>query len=291
MKNEKIKVLDNGYVQYVDHMGKDLSIVRSARVSYDGKGKSTDEGLINYLRKNKHNTPFESCAVTFEVKLPIFVTRQWNRHRTQSYNEISARYTELPREFYVPYLDQITTQSKDNKQMRTDDQNPNAKEILNRVGANNVDCFDEYDELIELGCPRELARSVLPVGTYTKMFATANLHNWFNFLRERLHPHAQYEIRVYAEAILEMLKELYPIATKSFMRHDLQILTVDDLVELDKFKPDEWVKACKFIHDVWVQNQNEFDPKACFSNWIVTNKVENINTIIIDSVWDFCTIL
>ena len=108
MKN-RIELLDHGYLQFVDSMGSDLSIVRSARVSYDGKGKSTDEGLINYLMKNGHNTPFESCVITFEVKLPIFVTRQWHRHRTQSYNEISARYTELPAEFYVPELNQITT--------------------------------------------------------------------------------------------------------------------------------------------------------------------------------------
>lgn len=211
-----IKLLDHGYLQLVDSMGSDLSIVRSARVSYDGKGKSTDEGLINYLMKNGHNTPFESCVVTFEVKLPIFVTRQWHRHRTQSYNEISARYTELPAEFYIPESKQITTQSEDNKQMRTSIENKRSKFIRDIIEETNSEAFYQYNRLIELGCPRELARSILPVGTYTKMFATANLHNWFKFLAERLHPHAQYEIRVYAEAILTQLEELYPIATKAF---------------------------------------------------------------------------
>lgn len=210
------ELLDHGYLQLVDNMGTDLSIVRSARVSYDGKGKSTDEGLINYLMKNGHNTPFESCVVTFEVKLPIFVTRQWHRHRTQTYNEISARYTELPAEFYVPELEQITTQSKDNKQMRSEEVNREASYIQDVINNQNSSAFDMYKQLINHGCPRELARSVLPVGTYTKMFATANLHNWFKFLGERLHPHAQYEIRVYAEAILEVLETLYPIATKAF---------------------------------------------------------------------------
>ena len=210
------KILDHGYLQLVDHMGSDLSIVRSARVSYNGKGKSTDERLINYLMKNGHNTPFESCVVTFEVQLPIFVARQWHRHRTQSYNEISARYTEMEELFYVPEVNLITTQSKDNKQMRTDKVHPKAKEMQKIIETSNKCCFQNYKALIDAGSPRELARSVLPVGTYTKMFAVANLNNWFKFLAERLHPHAQYEIRVYAEAILNELEVLYPIATNTF---------------------------------------------------------------------------
>ena len=210
------ELLDHGYLQLVDNMGTDLSIVRSARVSYDGKGKSTDEKLINYLMKNGHNTPFESCVVTFEIKSPIFVARQWMRHRTQSFNEISARYTELPEEVYVPVREQITEQSTENKQMKTDVVNPNWPEAQEVMEINNQRAFGAYRDLIGMRVPRELARSVLPVGTYTKMFATANLHNWFKFTGERSHPHAQYEIRVYSDAILEMLEELYPIATKAF---------------------------------------------------------------------------
>ena len=133
-----INVLDHGHVRLVDSMGDDLSIVRNARVSYDaewraGEDKGGDERLINYLYKNHHNTPFESVTFTFDVKAPIFVLRQWHRHRTQSYNELSARYRELPAEFYVPELEQITTQSTDNKQMRTDEVHPHAVEIQNAI--------------------------------------------------------------------------------------------------------------------------------------------------------------
>lgn len=218
---EKIDVLDHGFVRLIDHMGNDLSIARNARVSYDaawraGEDQGSDERLINYLYKNGHNTPFESVTFTFEVKAPIFVFRQWHRHRTQSYNEISARYRELPEEFYVPELDQITTQSTDNKQMRTNERHPNAKWLQNLIELSNQDAFKHYKKLIENGCPRELARSVLPVGTYSHMFATMNLHNLFRFLAERLHPHAQYEIRVYAEAMLELIEPIIPVATKAF---------------------------------------------------------------------------
>lgn len=217
----KIDVLDHGFVRLVDHMGSDLSIVRNARVSYNaawraGEDEGSDSRLINYLYNHKHNTPFESVTFTFEVKAPIFVVRQWQRHRTQSYNEISARYKELPEEFYLPELGQITTQSEDNKQMRTTEQNENANLIQFIIDSQNKYSFKMYHELIRFGCPRELARSVLPVGTYTHMFTTVNLHNLFNFLRERLHPHAQYEIRVYAEAILELIEPIVPVAVKCF---------------------------------------------------------------------------
>jgi len=219
--NEAIKILDHGLIRLIDHMGSDLSIARNARVSYDaawraGEDKGSDARLIKYLYNNGHNTPFEAVTATFEVKAPIFVFRQWHRHRTQSYNEISARYKELPEEFYVPELDQITTQSADNKQMRTTEQNPKAQAIQDLIKAENAQSFRVYHSLIKAGCPRELARSVLPVGTYSHMFATANLHNWFRFLSERLHPHAQYEIRVYAEAILSELEKIAPVAVSAF---------------------------------------------------------------------------
>lgn len=215
------KVLDHGFVRLIDHMGSDLSIVRNARVSYDaewraGEDEGSDAKLINYLYENGHNTPFEAVTVTFEVKAPIFVLRQWHRHRTQSYNELSARYRELPMEFYVPEIDQITTQSTDNKQMRTSEKNVYAAKMRKLMLEQNEESFGAYQALIHLNCPRELARTVLPVAIYSHMFATANLHNWFNFLRERLHPHAQYEIRVYAQAILEYLREVAPVATKAF---------------------------------------------------------------------------
>ncbi len=221
-----VKVLDHGLLEVIDSMGDDLSIVRNARVSYNaewraGEDEGSDTRLINYLYRNGHNTPFEAVTVTFEVKAPIFIFRQWHRHRTQSYNELSARYKELPEEFYVPELNQITMQSKDNKQMRTDEINPNAEYIRFTINRINEQSFQVYRSLLATGCPREIARSVLPLGTYSHMFATANLHNWFNFLRERLHPHAQYEIRVYAEVILEELKRIAPVATEAFIKHTL----------------------------------------------------------------------
>lgn len=221
MKNKSVKVLDHGLIRLIDSMGSDLSIVRNARVSYDaewraGEDSGSDERLVRYLYKNGHNTPLESVEVTIEVKAPIFVFRQWHRHRTQSYNELSARYRELPEEFYVPDISQITTQSSDNKQMRTEEQNEHAEAIQMYIRRANTDSFKAYHEMLKLGCPRELARSVLPVGTYSHMFAKANLNNWFKFLHERLHEHAQYEIRVYAIELLKILESIAPIAVGAF---------------------------------------------------------------------------
>jgi len=217
----KIDVLDHGFVRLVECMGTDLSIVRNARVSYDaewrtGEDAGKDEKLIHYLLKNGHTSPFEAVTFTFEVKAPIFVFRQWHRHRTWSYNEISARYAELPSEFYVPKLEHITTQSKHNKQMRTNEQNTDADAIQGYIRGAGSGAFGIYKRLLELGCPRELARGVLPVNTYSHMFATVNLLNLMKFLRLRLHEHAQYEIRVYAEALHKIAAQRSPIAMAAF---------------------------------------------------------------------------
>lgn len=229
---KKIDVLDHGFVRLVDHMGDDLSIVRNARVSYDaewraGEDSGSDKRLINYLYKNHHNTPFEAVTFTFDVKAPIFVLRQWHRHRTQSYNELSARYRVLPEEFYVPEARLVGTQSTDNKQMRdlstleeyTSLPEEERKAVEYRTGlmeTSNKLSFETYKQLIVEGCPRELARTVLPLATYSHMFATMNLHNLFKFLTERLHPHSQYEIRVYAEAMLELIEPIVPVAVAAF---------------------------------------------------------------------------
>jgi len=223
----KIDVLNGGFVRLVDHMGNDLSIVRSARVSYDADWRSEQEGdesgssskdekLIGYLMKNKHTSPFESVQFTFEVKAPIFVFRQWHRHRTWAYNEISARYTELDEGYYIPELDQITTQSTSNKQMRTNEQHPDADWHRRVIATQCEQAFHVYRGLIDRGCPRELARSVLPVAAYSRMFASVNLHNLFHFLRLRLHEHSQYEIRVYAQAMLQLIEPVVPVATQAF---------------------------------------------------------------------------
>lgn len=224
---KEIKLLDHGHIALVDHMGNDLSIVRSARVSYDaewrtGEDEGKDAKLIDYLMKNGHTSPFESVTFTFQVKAPIFVYRQWHRHRTWSFNEISARYAELPEEFYVPDLDQITTQSSSNKQMRTDVQNSHAVVARGLIRHQCEEAFESYRELLELGVPRELARGVLPVNTYSKMFATVDLHNLFHFLRLRMHSHAQYEIRVYAEAMLQLIEPIVPVAVAAFRTHMLK---------------------------------------------------------------------
>lgn len=224
MSNKIIPLLDHGYVRLVDHMGSDLSVVRSARVSYDsewrtGEDEGKDARLINYLMKNRHTSPFESVTFTFEVKAPIFVFRQWHRHRTWSFNEISARYAELPEEFYVPELNQITEQSTSNKQMRTDTMHPDAQIYQKLIEDTCAYAFVVYKLMIEKGVPRELARSVLPVGTYSKMFASIDLHNLFHFIRLRNHDHAQHEIRVYAAAMLELIEPIVPECVAAFARN------------------------------------------------------------------------
>lgn len=216
-------VLNYGHVRVVEHMGSDLSIVRNARVSYDaewrtGEDAGKDEKLINYLWANGHTSPFEAVTFTFEVKAPIFVFRQWHRHRTWAFNEISARYSELPEEFYIPEVDQITTQSTSNKQMRTADLHPEAEGLRELLRRQCEGSFGLYREMLARGMPRELARSVLPLGTYSHMFGTVNLHNLFKFLRLRLHEHAQYEIRVYAQALLKLVKPLVPVAVEAFVK-------------------------------------------------------------------------
>jgi thymidylate synthase (FAD) len=221
MQRMKINCLDHGFVRLVDSMGSDLSIVRAARVSYDaewraGEDSSADEKLIRYLMRNKHTSPFEAVTLTFEVKAPIFVLRQWHRHRTWAYNEVSARYTALPEEFYVPDIDAVGSQSASSKQARDLKPVQHGMAAIDIMRRHNTRAFENYRELLSLNVPRELARSVLPVATYSHMFATVNLHNLFHFLRLRLHEHAQYEIRVYAEAMLQFAKKVAPVAAQAF---------------------------------------------------------------------------
>lgn len=220
-ESKKIDVLNGGYVRFVDSMGSDLSIVRSARVSYDSDWRTGDEEgkdakLIKYLLKNHHTSPFEAVTFTFEVKAPIFVFRQWHRHRTWSFNEISARYTELDLGYYIPELNKITTQSESNKQMRTDAMHPQADQIQVELDMACKHAFKKYKRLLEMGCPRELARGVLPVNAYSRMFATVDLHNLLGFLKLRLHEHSQYEIRVYAEAMLKLIEPIVPVTIRTY---------------------------------------------------------------------------
>lgn len=216
-----IQLLDHGHVRLVDHMGSDLSIVRAARVSYDaewraGEDEGKDAKLIGYLMKNRHTSPFEAVTFTFDVKAPIFVFRQWHRHRTWSVSEVSARYTELPAEFYVPKPEHITKQSTGNKQMRTDEALPQAESLAGHIADICSVAHQNYQWLLKQGVPRELARGVLPMNTYSHMFASVDLHNLFHFLRLRLHAHAQYEIRVYAEAMLDLIRPIVPVSVAAF---------------------------------------------------------------------------
>ena len=222
-----ITVLDRGYVRLIDSMGSDLSVVRAARVSYDaawraGDDSGSDRRLINYLWKNAHTSPFEAVTLTFEVKAPIFVFRQWHRHRTWSFNELSARYRELPEEFYVPDPALVGKQSQDNKQARIISPGiADAVAAQPHVAAYEEACaasFRQYEFLLAAGWPRELARMCLPLSTYSHMFATVNLLNLFRFLDLRTHEHAQYEIRVYAEALGALASRVAPECVDAWHR-------------------------------------------------------------------------
>lgn len=223
---ETIEVLDYGFVRLVDSMGGDLSIVRAARVSYDaawraGEDTGSDNRLIRYLWRNRHTTPFEAVTLTFEVKAPIFVLRQWHRHRTWAFNEVSARYTELPEEFYVPDPASVGAQSTINKQSRDiGAYDPNSYGVrqmqCDMVRIHHREAFGLYKELLIVGWPRELARTVLPVATYSHMFATVNLLNLFKFLTLRSDAHAQHEIKVYADAMMELVRAVAPVAVAAW---------------------------------------------------------------------------
>ncbi len=221
--DKQFKVLDKGFIRLVDYMGTDERIVQSARVSY-GKGTKSvreDAGLIDYLLRNKHTSPFEQVVFTFHIKLPIFVARQWLRHRTARLNEISGRYSVLKNEFYVPDGDDIAFQSKDNKQGR--DNLAVSKElqqnIINALESQQDSSYEAYTELLDQNIARELARINLPLSTYTELYWQIDLHNLFHFLRLRMDAHAQKEIRAYAEVMFDICKAVAPLSCESFERH------------------------------------------------------------------------
>jgi thymidylate synthase (FAD) len=216
-------VLDHGLVRVVDYMGDDSAICQAARVSYGRGTKSVqnDEGLIRYLMRHWHSTPFEMCEIKLHVKLPVFVARQWIRHRTASVNEYSARYSILDREFYIPAREALAAQSAVNNQGRgatlSDDE---AARVLDWLREDATQAYDHYEAMIsqegQQGLARELARMNLPMNIYTQWYWKTNLHNLFNFIRLRADPHAQYEIRVYAEAIGAIVADWVPFAWRAF---------------------------------------------------------------------------
>ena len=229
---EAIPVLDHGFIRVVDYMGDDSSIVQAARVSY-GKGTkkvSTDAGLIKYLMRHWHSTPFEMCEIKYHVKLPIFIARQWIRHRTANVNEYSARYSILDKEFYLPAPENLATQSKNNRQGRGDVlEGEQAKQVLEILKKDAEQTYNNYETMLNerydgtvieenrIGLARELARMNLTLNTYTQWYWKTDLLNLMNFLRLRADLHAQYEIRAYADSMLDTLKKWVPITYEAFM--------------------------------------------------------------------------
>jgi thymidylate synthase (FAD) len=229
---EAIPVLDHGFIRVIDYMGDDSSIVQSARVSY-GKGTkkvSTDEGLIRYLMRHWHSTPFEMCEIKYHVKLPIFIARQWIRHRTANVNEYSARYSILDKEFYIPAKEQLSAQATNNRQGRGDlITGQQADEVLKILKDDAVRTYENYEKMLnerfdgtiidekKSGLARELARMNLTLNSYTQWYWKTDLLNLMNFLFLRGDSHAQYEIRVYAEKMLDTVKKWVPITHAAFL--------------------------------------------------------------------------
>jgi len=216
-------VLDHGFVRVIDYMGDDAAICQAARVSY-GKGTKSvqnDEGLIRYLMRHWHSTPFEMCEIKLHVKLPVFVARQWIRHRTANVNEYSARYSILDREFYIPEPDALAAQSAVNNQGRGEAlSGREAERVLEYLKGDAARCYDHYEEMIadegQQGLARELARMNLPANIYTQWYWKVDLHNLLHFLRLRADAHAQYEIRVYADEICKLVADWVPAAYSAF---------------------------------------------------------------------------
>ena len=227
-----LEVLDHGFVRVIDYMGDDAAIVQAARVSY-GRGTrrvSEDSGLIRYLMRHRHSTPFEMCEIKYHVKLPIFVARQWIRHRMANVNEYSARYSILDREFYIPAPEHLAAQSVSNRQGRGDvlsgDEAAGVLSLLRDDAARN---YDHYVDMLNeegadpgrQGLARELARMNLTLNTYTQWYWKTDLHNLFGFLSLRADAHAQYEIRVYAEQMLKTVDAWVPVAAQAFRDYRL----------------------------------------------------------------------
>ncbi|MBQ7673840.1 MAG: FAD-dependent thymidylate synthase [Alphaproteobacteria bacterium] len=237
---KKFPMLDHGFIRVIDYMGTDASIVQAARVSYGvgTKKKQEDRGLINYLMRHGHTTPFEMCEIKLHIKLPIFVMRHWIRHRTANVNEYSARYSVLSNEFYIPELDQIARQSEINKQGKSDiamDQ-VKAREIINIIKEVSSDAYEKYAHMLnDMSLARELARTILPVSVYTEVYWKIDLHNLLHFLKLRADSHAQYEIRCYANKILDIVKAWVPFTYDAFVNYRQNAVSVSKkCIELNK---------------------------------------------------------
>ncbi len=221
--DKEFQVLDHGFVRLVDYLGGDQRIVQSARVSY-GEGTKTlreDKTLIDYLLRNKHTSPFEQVILTFHVKMPIFVARQWIRHRTARLNEISGRYSVMRDEFYTPKGEEVRFQSKRNKQGSSTQDVPDdmRNKVIALLQQEQQQLYSDYEGMLEDGIARELARINLPLSLYTEMYWQIDLNNLFHFLRLRMDWHAQYEIRVYGDTMAQLTKAVAPLAYEAFEEH------------------------------------------------------------------------
>ena len=257
---KKFSVLDHGFVRVIDYMGNDSSIVQAARVSY-GKGTkkiNQDKNLINYLLSHRHSTPIEMNEIKLHIKLPIFVARQWIRHRTANVNEYSARYSVLDNEFYIPKKWNIKSQSTTNNQGR-ENEVKNSEQVKKALELNSKKSFEMYNLLLNEdkdgnkisteneGVARELARMVLPLNTYTQWYWKIDLHNLMHFLSLRFDKHAQYEIRVYAKVILKFMKKWVPFTYEAFVKHRLEgfSLSDDGLIYIKKLLSDSKITNCQ----------------------------------------------
>jgi thymidylate synthase (FAD) len=258
------KVLDHGLVRLVDTMpltneenSFETAIVQMARVSYGSGTKSfrEDIGLVKYLLENDHTSPFQGVTLKFHIKMPIFVARQWIRHRTASVNEYSARYSVMEDVFYIPEPSRLTTQSATNKQSSSEEVVPNADQISHQILDHSEKSYKLYKELLSQGLSRELARMVIPVNVYTEMYWVMNLHNLLKFLRLRMDHHAQYEIRVFADAIFEIINEIAPnimsiwkssqLDSIKFTNEEIEVLKDMLSIGCEPVFPESWSKRRK----------------------------------------------
>jgi len=223
-KGYTIKCLDYGYVRYIDHLGSDRRIVEAARISYKSpsKGDEADKKLINYLWKNRHTSPFEMVKLTLNIKMPIFIMRQYVRHRMQNLNEVSARYTELPNEFYIP--EKWRKQDAKNKQSSVQTEDLDNKALSDAFSLNCQRQYEFYQDLLKCGVAREMARMVLPVNIYTEIYTCWDLKNLLHFTQLRSDGHAQSEIQEYSNAIGLIVKELFPWTWEAYNKYKFQLV-------------------------------------------------------------------
>jgi thymidylate synthase (FAD) len=281
--NKEFRCLDKGFIRLIEIMGDDSSIVQAARVSY-GKGTKSireDRSLIRYLMRHSHTSPFEMVELKFHIRLPIFVARQWIRHRTANVNEYSGRYSEMTSDFYLPEKNQLRTQSTINKQGRSNDliDESLTDEVIKSMETSQKNSYNEYIKYINQGIAREIARINLPLSSYTEWYWKIDLHNLFRFLKLRLDVHAQYEIRVYAETIANILKQILPISFEAFEDYMLNSITFSssELYLLKEVFNNVDLKSISDDENILSKTElNEFIQKVTFINENILNKNKGI---------------